>query len=506
MRSVSIDTPGPATTFLPAKLSPPPAVPGLVDRPRLLHMLDRAVADHPLTVVAGPAGSGKTTLLTGWAARTAATWVTLDPHDDDPTRFWALVHRAAGVPPALATAQDPAGALAAHLAEAPGDAPLVIDCFDTITDPQILAGLERLLRRPLPRLRLVLATRRAVDALHLARLRIEGRACVIEADALRLTLGETEQLLRNAGIDLAADDAAALWMRTEGWPATVGLAALALRGRERPREHVRRLCGDEPYLCDYLTEELLTGVDDDVRDFLLHTGIVDELSGELADVLTGERGGGAVLVGLQRAGLPVAHLEAQRDTFRYHPLFAGMLRSRLAREDASLGHELHRRAARWFAVHGPSHHAIRHAVLAHDPELTSALLATRVVPAMRGGNLPLALRVLVPPALHPPARATAAAFTPRTPAIAPAAADADAPGDAAGAGDDGALLDPLSRAELAILPYVMTGMTNLEVARERCISVNTVKTHLKQIYRKLGVDNRRAAAVRARELGLLGRG
>jgi len=504
VRSVSIDTPpGPATTFLPAKLSPPPAVPGLVLRPRLLDVLDRAVAERPLTVLTGPAGSGKTTLLTDWATRHAATWVTLDPYDDDPARFWSLVHRAAGVPAAGMAAQDPASALAAHLAETPDAGPLVIDCFDTITDPLILSSLDRLVRRPLPRLRLVLATRRAVDALHLTRLRIEGRACVIEADELRLTLGETQQLLANVGVDLAADAAAALWMRTEGWPATVGLAALALRGRERPQEHVQRLCGDEPYLCDYLTEELLTDVDEDVREFLLRTGIVDELSGELADVLTGERGGGATLVGLQRAGLPVSPLEARRDTFRYHPLFAGMLRSRLAREDALLGHELHRRAATWFAAHGPSHQAIRHAVLAEDPELTSALLATRVVPAMRTGNLPLALRAFVPPGRAEAARAAGRRPGPSGTATAPVSSAAASPPSPAA--DSRALIEPLSPAELAILPYVMTGMTNLEVAGERCISVNTVKTHLKQIYRKLDVDNRRAAAVRARELQLVGR-
>jgi len=503
VRSVSIDTPpGPATTFLPAKLSPPPAVPGLVLRPRLLDALDRAAAERPLTVLTGPAGSGKTTLLTDWATRNAATWVTLDPYDDDPARFWSLVHRAAGVP-ADGTAQDPASALAAHLAETPGAGPLVIDCFDTITDPLILSSLDLLVRRPLPRLRLVLATRRAVDALHLTRLRIEGRACVIEADELRLTLGETQQLLGNVGIDLDADAAAALWMRTEGWPATVGLAALALRDRDHPREHVQRLSGDEPYLCDYLTEELLTDVDEDVRDFLLRTGIVDELSGDLADVLTGERGGGATLVGLQRAGLPISPLEARRDTFRYHPLFAGMLRSRLAREDAPLEHELHRRAATWFAAHGPSHQAIRHAVRAEDPELTSALLATRVVPAMRTGNLPLALRAFVPPGRAEATRAPGARPGPGSAAAVPASrAVAPPPTPSMHAN---ALPEPLSPAELAILPYVMTGMTNLEVAGERCISVNTVKTHLKQIYRKLDVDNRRAAAVRARELQLVGR-
>ncbi len=441
MGTATIDQPVPAC--LPGKLRPPRPVPGLVVRQRLLNGLDEAVRAHPVTVLIGPAGCGKTTLLATWAAATAGTaWITLDVDDATPARFWALVLGAVGAADARCECDDPACSLSAHLDGTQASRVLILDGIDAITSTETLAELKALLRRLPAGLRIVMTSRRPIKALHLQRLQVEGIACRLDADTLRMTAAETRALLTESGLDLDAATVAALWQRTEGWAATLRLAALALRGGTGDRAHVGHLTGDEYYLSDYLAEELLSNVDEEMRRFLVHTSVADELDGALADALTGDRGGGARLAALRAAGFPLSAVEDRPGVYRHHPLVAGMLRGLLLQESPALAAELRDLTAGWYAE--------------HRWEPRALLAATPVATAID----------------HRPGRAA----------------------------DEG-----LSTAELAILRYLRSPMTNLEIAGERCLSVNTVKTHLKQIYRKLDASGRSDAVARATAMGLFAR-
>jgi len=432
----------PVPTYLPGKLVPPRPVPGLVVRQRLLDGLTEAVRTHPLTLLIGPAGCGKTTLVSTWAAANAGVaWVLLDAGDDTPAQFWALVLGALAISDNPSCDGDPVCLLASHLDGARTSRVLVLDGVDTITNRQTLTELKALLRRLPAALRIVMISRRPTEELHLQRLQVEGIACRLDANTLRMTRAETQALLAEAGLDLDAETIAALWQRTEGWAATLRLAALALRGQPS-RERVGNLTGDEYFLSDYLAEEILCNVDDEMHRFLVRTSVADELDGSLADVLTGDEGGGARLAALRAAGFPVSAVEGRPGVYRHHPLVAGMLRGQLLQESPALAAELRDRADAWYAEHRWEPRP-----LVADP------------------------------------RADRAAD--RRPAVA-------AP-------------ERLSEAELAILRYLRSPMTNLEIAGERCLSINTVKTHLKQIYRKLDADGRSDAVVRATELGLFAR-
>jgi LuxR family maltose regulon positive regulatory protein len=371
---------------------------GFVPRPWLLARLARGVG-RGLTVVCTPAGFGKTTLLGDWARRSRApvAWLSLDAGDNDPARFWRYVAgalervRPGTCAPLAALLRGPqrppleavVTAVVNELVTVPGrDAiSLVLDDYHLIEAAAVQGSVGLLLERLPPGLRLVLASR-ADPPLPLARLRARGQLAELRAADLRFTLAETAAFVREAtGAELPAASVAALQERTEGWAAGVQLAALSLAGHADPAAFVATFAGSHRFVLDYLGEEVLARQPDEVVDFLLETSVLERLSGPLCDAVTDRCGGQAVLEGLERANLFVVPLDEERGWWRYHHLFAELLRTRLEHEQPGRLPGLHRAAAAWHERHGLADGAFRHALAAGET-VWAARLAERHVEAL----------------------------------------------------------------------------------------------------------------------------
>lgn len=356
--------------LLATKLRLPAPRANAIRRPRLL---ERLRDPGRVVLVAAPAGFGKTSVLADWLSglEGSVAWVALDDHDDDPARFWRYVLAAIGT--AQPEAAEPALAL---LGAAPTEAvlatlvntieergwriTLALDDYHLIANPEIHAGVEFLATRLPEGSRVVLSTR-ADPPLPLGRLRARGELTELRAADLRFGRRETaEYLTESMGLDLDDSHADLLADRTEGWIAALQLAALSLRGRDDPAEFLAGFAGDDRYVVDYLVEEVLHKQTDPVRRFLLRTSVLDRLSGELCDAVTGEPGSARMLDDLDRAHLFVVPLDDHREWYRYHHLFGEMLRARLRDEDPQAVAGLHRRAGDWFADHGDVDAAVEH--------------------------------------------------------------------------------------------------------------------------------------------------
>src|SRR6478672_5615190 len=387
-------------TLLATKLYMPKWRSGLVSRPRLIAQL-RQGAERKLTLVTAPAGFGKTTLLAEWLAATSgsepsAGWVSLDPGDNDPGIFWAYVIAAvdrvrpgigANALALLESARPPGieAILATLINDIAGDGreiALVLDDVHVIDAQPIHEAIAYLVDHLPPNLRLVIASR-SDPVLPLSRLRARGELTELRAADLRFTPDEAAAFLNEMmGLDLSPDDVAALEARTEGWIAGLQLAALSMRGRADVSEFIAEFAGDDRYIVDYLVEEVLRRQPERVRDFLLQTAILERLNGQLCDAVTGRDDGRAMLDSLERGNLFVVPLDSRRHWYRYHHLFADVLRAHLAEEYPDQPAALHRRASEWYEQTGSSADAIRHAFAAGDFE-RAANLVELVATAMR---------------------------------------------------------------------------------------------------------------------------
>src|SRR3954468_15536336 len=385
--------PGP---LVETKLFLSPARAGAVPRPRLS---DRLAGDGGrLTLLSAPAGFGKTALLRSWLAdpdaSRAIAWVSLDEGDQDATTFWAYVvaslDRAApgvgtGALALLEAGQQPTEDLLAgllnELSVLPGEVTLVLDDYHLADGPGVQPGMAFLLDHLPAQLRLVISTR--VDpGLHLARLRARGELTEVRAADLRFTAEEAASYLSEAaGLELTAGDIVSLADRTEGWVAALQLAALSLRGRDDPSRFIAGFAGDDRYVVDYLVEEVLDRQPEPVRRFLLHTSVLDRLTGPLCDAVTGGSGGKAMLERLERENLFLVPLDGPRRWYRYHHLFADLLRSRLLDEHDVAA--LHRRASDWHAQAADPLPAVRHALAAGDLERAADLVEMAVPHLLR---------------------------------------------------------------------------------------------------------------------------
>ncbi|HEX4660027.1 MAG TPA: hypothetical protein VH307_21795, partial [Streptosporangiaceae bacterium] len=368
-----------ASNLLATKLHVPLAQPGFVARPRLARQLDDGLA-RGLILVSAPAGFGKTSLLASWA-RTGSqpvAWLSLDSGDNDPARFWRHAFAAldlaqpgigARLAPLLSLSQPPPSevlvtTLINDLAQRrePGQAALILDDYHLIDSPQLHASMAFLVEHLPPGLRLVLASR-SEPPLPLARLRARGQVAELGAADLRFTAEEAADLL---GSGVSGDALTALTTRTEGWAAGLQLAALSLRGQVDAARFLAEFSGSNRYVLDYLTEEVLESQPADIRGFLLQTSVLDRLSGPLCNALTGRSDGQEMLERIERAGLFLVPLDEVRGWWRYHHLFADLLRARLAGEQSGRARDLHSLAARWHEEHGLADDAIRHALAAED--------------------------------------------------------------------------------------------------------------------------------------------
>ena len=373
----------------------------LVPRGRLAAILERA-STCALTVVSAPAGFGKTTLLTELAAalaqgagRHAIAWVSLDERDADRRRFWSYVLHAVErtSPGAAASALDLLDsarashegvivALVNELSVHPGEVTLVLDDYHLVDGPEVANDVALLLDHRPPQLHLVISTR-ADPALPLARLRARGELVEVRAKDLRFTRDEAAAYLNGIhGLDLSAADVSSLEGRTEGWIAALQLAAASLRDRDDKAAFISGFAGDNRFVVDYLADEVLDRQPVELRRFLLETSVLDRLSGPLCDAVTGQAGGGSRLEALERRNLLIVPLDDQRLWYRYHRLFADVLRARLLAEPSIDVSALHRRASTWFEQVDETDAAVRHAVAAGDLD-RAADLVEMAAPALR---------------------------------------------------------------------------------------------------------------------------
>jgi LuxR family maltose regulon positive regulatory protein len=375
--------------LLATKLHLPRPRPGLVSRPRLLERLHAGMRQQ-VVLVCTPAGFGKTTLLADWAQgrQRPVAWLSLDEADNDPVRFWRHVAAALdGVVPGVAgrvgaLLQGPqsasfeaaVAALVNQLAGVADEVVLVLDDYHLVRAPQVHRSFGFLLEHLPACLRLVLASR-ADPPLGLARLRAGGQLAELRAAELRFTVEEAAQLLRAAlGPGLPETAVAALGDRTEGWVAGLQLAALSLRGHPDIAAFVRGFSGSHRFVLDYLAEEVLDRQPEPLRGFLLETSVLERLSGPLCDAVCGRADGQALLEQVERANLFLVPLDEVRGWWRYHHLFADLLRARLARERPERVAGLHHAAGTWCEAHGLVDDAVRHALAAGEAVWAARLI------------------------------------------------------------------------------------------------------------------------------------
>ena len=343
-----------------------------------------------MTIISAPAGSGKTSLLRTWADRPDRPYqlamMQVQRDQQDAQQFWltllsAIRHACATTSHAESPTPTPGfngpamvGRVLSELAGHRGRVMLVIDDLHALNCPDALAQLTRLLTNLPGGVHAVLATRRDLQ-LHLPQLRLEGELAEIRAADLRFTERETRELLDASGITLSEAGAALLHQRTEGWAAGLRLAAIALADHPDPERFVAEFSGSNRTVAEYLLAEMLERQPDHVKDLLLRTSLLDRVNGELADLLTGRPGSERILLELEDANAFVVSLDPERTWFRYHHLFADLLRLELRRTLAEEAPALHLRAAGWFTRQGQFVDAIRHTQAAGDWPGAARLLA-----------------------------------------------------------------------------------------------------------------------------------
>jgi LuxR family transcriptional regulator, maltose regulon positive regulatory protein len=381
--------------LLTTKLHVPWPPPGFVPRPRLVRALGDELARGRMLICA-PAGSGKTALLADWARNGGrpVAWLGLDADDSDPARFWRYAVAALDrVRPGLAGRMGPllgpppppsfatlVTAVVNELGAQPGDGEvlLVLDDYHLVDSGPVHDSVAFLLENLPPSLRVVISSR-ADPPLPLARLRARGQLAALRAADLRFTSEEAAALLaESAGPGLPGPAVAALTDRTEGWAAGLQLAALSLRGHADPAGFVAAFSGSHRFVLDYLADEVLAGQTGQVREFLLETSVLQRLSGELCDAVTGKGGSQTMLEDIERAGLFLVPLDEVRGWWRYHHLFADLLRSRLEAEQPGRAQALNRAAAAWCEDHDLADDAVRHALAAGDAAWAARLVERHV--------------------------------------------------------------------------------------------------------------------------------
>jgi len=384
------------------KLQSPSAPRTLVGRDRLV----RAFTDDPkpVTLVCGPAGAGKTTLLVSWLAAhrdpdLSVAWLDLDRHDDDAFLLWnALLAalRASGAfaedDPIHALRSPRGGADGAFLAELTGAIErlkqplwLVLDDVHELTDPDALASLDLMLRRLPTSLRVVLAGR-TDPPLGLQRLRLAGVLREIRVGDLAFTRDEAAELLERHVVTIDEQIADELLLRTEGWAAGLQIAALALADDPDPQGFMHRFNGTERSVADYLVEEILGRQTVEIRRFLLETSTCARIAVDLAEHLTGRHDVGQVLDGLVRENALTILVGEREPVYRYHELLRSYLQAEFRRTDRQDYARLHRATAIWYDDRGDGTHALEHATLAKDGDLTLDLLRRHGIGILLDGH------------------------------------------------------------------------------------------------------------------------
>lgn len=408
------------TPLLKTKLYIPPVRPGLVPRPRLIERLNTGL-HRKLTLVSAPAGFGKTALVNVWLRSTDQpfAWISLDEGDNDPVRFLNYLVAA------FRQVDDEIGQAVQHLLEAPQLPPvkplltelindiatqsssfvLVLDDYHTITEPGVHEAVSFLLERQPPQLHLVIVSRQD-PPLPLSRLRGRGQVTEIRQSDLRFTLEEATTFLnRSMGLNLKTSEVAALDAHTEGWIAGLQMAAFALQSRiadggtnSVPR-FIDSFSGRHHFILDYLTDEVLRHQPEPIYRFLLRTCILERMCGSLCDALTDQAAedektltsSRQILEHLQRANLFVVPLDDERRWYRYHRLFAELLRARLQEVAPDQAPGLHRRAATWYDQNALPAQAVHHALAIPDFDLAADVIERAILKAITWSSINVAM-------------------------------------------------------------------------------------------------------------------
>ena len=380
--------------LLRTKFYVPPIRSKQIARPRLSSLIDGGL-DRALILVSAPAGYGKTTLASRWLkeSKIPYAWLSLDSSDNDPSRFLqylmgALLPIAPGIEDDSlgilqgiqpAQYENAINLLANELASVSDPFFLVLDDFHVIQSEAVLKILSYLLEHLPIQMHLAILTR-TDPPLPLSRLRARGQLLDIRADQLRFTYAEIAAFLNETmGLTLTANDLSAMEARTEGWIASLQLAALSMQGCKDIHGFVSAFTGSHHYVMDYLVEEVLKLQPKEVSNFLLQTSILNRLSGPLCeavvDVDTAEPvDGQGMLESLEEMNLFVIPLDDERRWYRYHHLFADVLRKRLEHQFPHLLPELHRRASQWYEKNGFISESIQQAIAAGDQDRAAKLI------------------------------------------------------------------------------------------------------------------------------------
>jgi LuxR family transcriptional regulator, maltose regulon positive regulatory protein len=390
----------PPVAELPVRLRPPGVTPSDLRRDRLFRLFTDDPA--PVTLVCAPAGSGKTSLLASWvstAAGAAIAWLSLDRHDDDPGLLWARILLAM-----KGTGRFPDGSRLHELAAPPGTVPLdfievlvaevaalqepfwlVLDDVHVLRHEAALDSLDALVRQLTDGFRLVL-TSRTDPPIGLPRLRLDGRLREARSDDLAFTPEETAEFVVGQGLELPDSSLDLLQERTEGWVAGIKIATMAMQVDQEPADFVERFGGDDHAVADYLITEVLATLPEDIRAFLLHTSICEDMSPGLAQLLSGRPDAAAVLDGLERDNMFTRRLGRGREAFRYHDLLRTFLTAELRRTDGETERRLQRLTAEWYEERGEYLHAMEHFARAGDLDRFVEVADTHGIAAVMDGR------------------------------------------------------------------------------------------------------------------------
>ena len=381
-----------------AKLQAPGVGGDQVKRPRVLQALD-AGEGTSLTLVAAPAGYGKTTAVRAWceSREGAFAWVTLDEGDNDPVRLWTYVATAVdrvrqGLGRGALQRLSVAGSSIEHAVDELMNAiatygtglTLVLDDLQTATDRECLASIDFALRHLPATARLIVITR-ADPALGLARLRARNALVELRAEELAFTAAEAHELLVERGrVGLGAEEIELLVENTEGWPAALVLAGLWLRDVDDPSRAVSGFGGDQRFVAEYLSQEVLASLDDEARSFLQGASVLGRFTADLCDAVLERTDSASMLARLERSNLFIRRLE-RGGWFRIHSLFAEFAVARLASQKPGAAAQIHQRAAGWLLSQGLPAEAVEHAAAAGDNELVARVLAEYHLALIRSG-------------------------------------------------------------------------------------------------------------------------
>ncbi|WP_420644563.1 LuxR C-terminal-related transcriptional regulator [Candidatus Leptofilum sp.] len=415
------------TRILRTKLYIPPPKPALIPRLHLIEQLNDGLA-RKLIVVSAPAGFGKTTLIAEWggvlvasqASRSAShepklAWLSLDQRDNDLGRFLAYfvaalqtikpvlgidaLRMVETVPLQATSVESVLVSLVNEIAAETAVFALVLDDYHLIDNPEVhdaIAFLIEHLPPPPTGMTLIIASR-TDPPLPLPRWRVRGELVELRSADLAFSVAETAVFLHNAtGLPLSEIEVSSLTNRTEGWIAGLQMAALSMQKRapETVPEFIRSFTGSHHYILDYLTEEVLRQQPEQIRTFLLRTSILERLNASLCNAVTGENNGRTILAQLEQANLFLIPLDDERRWYRYHHLFADLLRSRLTQTQSAQIPILHRRASEWYESQEQIVEAVGYALEAGDVDRIEYLVAGNILSIMYHGDLAIMTRWL----------------------------------------------------------------------------------------------------------------